>query len=98
MGGKGCRQPFGDKWGNWNVHGVSDNTKLVFIFVGTRVVSVGCYITHHRLGVLKQQFISHSSGGRGGSDIKVPDSLSGEDLLPDAQTAVFSLCSHVGKG
>lgn len=66
MGGKGCRQPFGDKWGNWNVHGVSDNTKLVFIFVGTRVVSVGCYITHHRLGVLKQQFISHRSGGRGG--------------------------------
>lgn len=34
----------------------------------------------------------------GGSDIKVPDSLSGEDLLPDAQAADFSLCRHVGKG
>ena len=66
MGGKGCRQPFGDKWGNWNVHDTSDSIKLVFIFLGTRVVIVGCYITHHRLGVLKQQkFISHCSGGWG---------------------------------
>ena len=55
-------------------------------------------ISHTIAWVSKQQkFISHSSGGWG-SDIKVRDSLSGEDLLPDAQAAIFSLCCHVGKG
>ena len=44
----------------------------------------------------QQKFISHSSKA-GKSKIKA-HSVSGEDLLPGSQMAVFSLCPHVVEG